>query len=161
MKDATVAGHLVDWKTGRSPRICRSTLAAEAIAADERADRSSLLNFFLRENFTLKPAFKGNMSLPMVHVVGAKSLYDSLVAENPSLSEKRSLINVRRVQQVLSPSQIHWVPTGLMHADNLTKYDLKLQERMRIWLRNPTVQLRETASRGGDRTKTREKTDAP
>ena len=161
VKDTTVAGHVIDWKTGRSPRICRSTLAAEAIAADEGADRSSFVNFFLTEVFTLKPSYKGNMTLQMVRIVDAKSLYDSLVAENPSLSEKRSLINVRSVQQVLAPNQIHWVPTGLMHADNLPKYDVKLQERMRIWLKNPTVQLRETASRGGDRTKTSEKTDAP
>ena len=31
---------VLDWKSGRSTRVCRSTLAAEASAADEGADRA-------------------------------------------------------------------------------------------------------------------------
>lgn len=31
---------VVDWRSTRSPRVCRSTLAAEATAADEAADRT-------------------------------------------------------------------------------------------------------------------------
>ena len=146
VSETTTSGFVLDWKSGRSPRICRSTLAAEAISADEGADRASFINLFLTEIFTRKPAYRGSMEMSMVHAVDAKSLYDSLVAENPSLSEKRSMINVRSVQQILSPNQIHWVPTGLMHADNLTKCDVKLQDSMRIWLSSPTVQLREQKS---------------
>ena len=40
---------LLDWKSGRSPRVCRSTLAAEACAADEGGDRAAFINFFLTE----------------------------------------------------------------------------------------------------------------
>ena len=110
VSETTTSGFVLDWKSGRSPRICRSTLAAEAISADEGADRASFINLFLTEIFTRKPAYRGSMEMSMVHAVDAKSLYDSLVAENPSLSEKRSMINVRSVQQILSPNQIHWVP---------------------------------------------------
>ena len=143
--EKTSPGFVLDWKSGRSPRICRSTLAAEAVAADEGADRSCFINHFLTEIFYQRPAYEGTMKMTMIHAVDAKSLYDSLIAENPSMTEKRSLINVRSVQQILLPHQIHWVPTTLMHADNLTKNDMKLQERMRLWMACPTAQLREEA----------------
>ena len=35
---------LLDWKSGRSPHVCRSTLAAEACAADEGGDRAAFIN---------------------------------------------------------------------------------------------------------------------
>eukprot|EP00434_Breviolum_minutum_P022664 symbB.v1.2.020001.t1/scaffold1659.1/size107071/3 len=146
VSEKTSPGFVLDWKSGRSPRICRSTLAAEAVAADEGADRSCFINHFLTEIFFRRPAYKGTMKMTMVHAVDAKSLYDSLIAENPSMTEKRSLINVRSVQQILLPNQIHWVPTHLMHADNLTKNDSKLQERMRLWMACPTAQLRDEVS---------------
>ena len=127
VSEKTSPGFVLDWKSGRSPRICRSTLAAEAVAADEGADRSCFINHFLTEIFFQRPAYEGTMKMTMVHAVDAKSLYDSLIAEN---DEKRSLINVRSVQQILLPHQIRWVPTHLMHADNLTKHDSKLHEQI-------------------------------
>ena len=47
--EKTTYGFALDWKSGRSPRICRSTLAAEACAADEGTDRSCYVNMFLTE----------------------------------------------------------------------------------------------------------------
>ena len=46
-----VATHacLIDWKSSRSGRLCRSTLAAEASAADTSVDRSSFCNLMLSE----------------------------------------------------------------------------------------------------------------
>ena len=49
---------VLDWKSGRSPRVCRSTLAAEAIAADEGTDRQCYINCYLTELLYLKPAWK-------------------------------------------------------------------------------------------------------
>ena len=62
-------------------------------------------------------------------------------------------MNIRSVQQVMQPSQIHWVPTQLMVADGLTKHDPKLQNQLRIWCDGPLVQLRENPTK----TKTSEK----
>ena len=88
----------------------------------------------------------------------AKSLYDCLVAENPVLSEKRATMNIRSVQQVLLPSQIRWVPTHLMIADGLTKYDQKLQNVLRTWCNDPVVQLKEIKNSNSTKeTKTSEK----
>ena len=141
--EKTSHGFILDWKSGRSARICRSTFAAEACAADEGTDRSTYLNMMITELLYQKPAFYGEMRMNAVHITDAKSLYDCLVAENPVLSEKRATMNIRSVQQVLLPSQIRWVPTHLMIADGLTKYDQKLQKVLRTWCNDPVVQLKE------------------
>ena len=72
----TSPGFILDWKRGRSARICRSTLAAEACAADEGTDRSTYLNMVITELLYLKPAFNGEMRMNAVHITDAKSLYD-------------------------------------------------------------------------------------
>ena len=143
VKDATAYGMLVDWKSGRSTRVCRSTLAAEASAADESTDRACYVNLFVSEILNDKPAYRGAMSLEQLQVVDAKSLYDCLIAENPVTSDKRSMINVRSVQQVVKPSNVHWIPTRLMHCDGLTKLDKQLQNNLREWCKRPWCQLRD------------------
>ena len=138
--ETTSKGTLLDWKSARSTRICRSTLAAEASAADEGegADRATFTKLCISEMLYLEPAFKVGCRLNSLQVTDAKSLYDSIVAENPSLTDKRSLINIRSVQQTVSPRQVHWVPTSLMWADALTKLDSsKLLMSFTAWLQNP------------------------
>ena len=55
---------IVDWKSGRSPRVCRSTLAAEASAADEGSDRSSYINHMISHNCLWRRACTQNRSPP-------------------------------------------------------------------------------------------------
>lgn len=136
---------LVDWKSGRTQRVCRSTLAAEAYSADEGADRGSFVNYFITEIFHQIPAYKGVMKMNMKQAVDAKSLFDCLVAENPSTSEKRSLIAIRSVQQSLGRKDVHCVPTQIMQADGLTKLDPKLRSSLMQWCSAPWCQLREEA----------------
>ena len=52
------SGLLLDWKSGKSSRVCRSTLAAEAMGADEAVDRSAYLNLFISEVITGVPAHR-------------------------------------------------------------------------------------------------------
>ena len=51
-------GLLVDWRSSKSSRVCRSTLTAEAMPADEAVDRSTYLNLFLSEVLTGTPAHR-------------------------------------------------------------------------------------------------------
>ncbi|CAE7200822.1 GIP [Symbiodinium microadriaticum] len=134
-------GTLVDWRSARSTRICRSTLAAEASAADEGADRAVFANICLSEIFTGEPSVKGLAQFDNLQVTDAKSLYDTVVAENPSVSDKRSLINIRSVQQSVRPKDFRWVPTVHMIADGLTKLDWKLTEEFSKTLQNPVLTL--------------------
>ncbi|CAE7942565.1 CML10, partial [Symbiodinium sp. KB8] len=66
----------------------KSTLAAEASAADEGADRAAFANMCLSELLYNEPAFKVGCKLNGRHVTDAKSLYDCVVAENPNVSDK-------------------------------------------------------------------------
>ena len=46
-QQTTTEASLLDWRSGTSSRVCRSTLAAEASAADESVDRASFLNMYI------------------------------------------------------------------------------------------------------------------
>ncbi|CAE7509174.1 RE1 [Symbiodinium sp. CCMP2456] len=138
---------LVDWKSARSARVCRSTLAAEASAADEGCDTATFANLCLSELFTGEPAYKVHPQFLNFQVTDAKSLYDTVVAENPSVSDKRSLVNIRSVQQSVRPRDFRWVPTALMLADALTKLDWKLCCAFSEFLQNPKLQLTDQGSK--------------
>eukprot|EP00435_Cladocopium_sp_Y103_P005736 s3811_g1.t2 len=138
--ESICTGHILDWKSGRSPRVCRSTLAAEACAADEGTDRACYINLFLTELLCQKPAWKGEMLLSSVQCTDSKSLYDCLISQNPSVADKRSMVQIRSVQQALRPSQVRWLPTQLMAADSLTKVDQALRETLRKWCLMPKGQ---------------------
>ena len=132
---------ILDWKSGRSPRVCRSTLAAEAIAADEGSDRASHINAMLSELIYDLPAHKAGSKLNYMQMTDAKSLFDAVVADNPNLADKRSLVNVRAIQETVSSRQMRWVPTHLMWADGLTKVCMTLRETFHKWLQEPTATL--------------------
>ena len=132
-------GLLLDWRSGKSARVCRSTLAAEAMAADEAVDRLHYMNLFLTEILTGRPAHKTKPALRMLHAVDAKSLYDSLIQESPQTSEKRTLVSIKSVQDSLDPDSIHWI----IRADGLTKLSSDLMSALHEWLKAPWVILRQ------------------
>ena len=72
-----------------------------------------------------------------------KSLYDGVISDNPSTEEKRTMISIRSIQDFISPQQVHWVPSELMHADVLTKHSVTLRSDFLQWMRSPKVQLKE------------------
>ena len=133
VSERTCPALLLDWKSGRMQRSARSTLAAEANAADEASDRLAFCNYFCTELFYQIPAYKGTMKMEMKQATDAKSLYDLLIAENPAPLEKRSMVAVRSVQQTLPAQAIHWLPTNITHADGLTKLDMRLQQALATW----------------------------
>ena len=134
---------IMDWRSCRSQRVCRSTLAAEASAADEGSDRAAYVNMLLSQILFREPAHRIGCKLPYVQVTDAKSLYDCIVSPNPTTTDKRSLVNIRAIQETISPSQAHWVPTYLMFADGLTKISAVLRKTLNEWLQSPYVKLAE------------------
>ena len=142
--ESVQTGLLLDWKSSRSSRVCRSTLAAETSAADTSVDRCMYLAYLLSEMLQNCPSFQLESLPRTLHVTDCKSLYDCVAAENPSTEEKRVIISIRAIQQHVSRDQIHWVPTELQWADALTKTDGKLMAKFQIWLQKPWVKLRNT-----------------
>jgi hypothetical protein len=147
VSEKTSYGFLVDWKSGRTQRVCRSTLASEACASDEAADRCCFTNLVLTELLYGEPAFRGEMRMNSFLCTDAKSLYDCLVSENPALADRRSMVQVRSVQQNFPPERIRWVPTRLQFSDGLTKADQKLREAMRNWCQHPWAQIKDDSSK--------------
>ena len=136
------SGLILDWKSSRSPRIRRSTLAAEASAADVSVDRAVFLNHMVCELFDRRPAYKLQRLLRLLHITDCRSLYDCLNSENPNAEEKRTIISIRSAQQAVARENSHWVPTNLIFADGLTKLDKKLMESLLGWLQKPWIQWR-------------------
>ena len=81
---------------------------------DDGVDRRTCLNALLSElvcpdSIVQKPlgALKQLQlgSLKQLQVTDCTSPYDAVISKNPSLEEKRTLISVRSIQDVISPHQ--------------------------------------------------------
>ena len=139
--DSTVRATIMDWKSTRSPRVTRSTLASEANAMDEAVDRTSFLNYYLTELLYSMDRGQFQMKLKQLQVTDCKSLFDALLSPNPALTEKRTIISVRSIQEYVAARDVRWTPTHVMWADGLTKYRPELLEEFRQWLRRPVATL--------------------
>ena len=137
---------LLDWKSTRSSRVCRSTLAAEASAADMSIDRGSYLSLLVAEILQQIPSFKLDKPLSLRHVTDCKSLYDCICAENPNCEDRRTIITIRSSQQLICRNNEHWVPTTLQFANGLTKVNRALRATFRSWLQRPICILSEFAA---------------
>ena len=134
---ATVA----EWRSCRSRRVVRSTIAGEASAADEGVDHDWFAAVTLTEILGERSALEGEPALEHRHATDCRSLYDAVMKENPNTEEKRVVVNIRSIQQSIPSPFFHWVPTDKMFADGLTKDDPALRANFTDWLRCPTVRL--------------------
>ena len=91
------------------------------------------------------PAHRCQQRLLHLHVVDAKSLYDVVVSDTPNLADKRSLVDVRAIQEVVDGDRIRWVPTDVQWADGLTKQNAELQLSFHRWLQRPVAILQDGA----------------
>ena len=137
---------LLDWQSARSPRVCRSTLATEATAADVCTDRFAFTNHFLSELLYDKPAHRIGCRLAAVQAVDAKSLFDAIMSENPTLNDKRTMVSIRAIQETISSKEIRWIPTRFQFSDGLTKIDDNWTMLFRRWLEFPCAVLNESAA---------------
>ena len=138
---ATTPASILDWRSGRSPRVTRSTLASEANAMDDCVDRCTYCNHFLTELLYDGAPREAGRKLRQLQVTDCRSLYDAVISPNPVLTEKRTVIQIRSIQEFVSPEDLRWTPTGVMWADGLTKVDVSLLAEFQEWLRNPHVTL--------------------
>ena len=141
--NASKCGTVLDWKSARSARVCRSTLAAEASAADEAADRSAYINMFISELTHQVPAHRSGCRLSSLQSTDSKSLYDSIIQENPSVNDKRTMVSIRAIQESVTSNEIRWTPTKFQFADGLTKADDRLRWNFTRWLQSPFAILTE------------------
>ena len=128
---------LLDWRSHKIRRQCRSTLAAETMSLDAAFDSGiytrELLAEILVESYN--PVQSGTLPvdfLPVHPVTDCRSLYDLLTKDGPvaATQEKRLTIDLGAIKQSASefdPVQealkdtFKWVDTSTQLADHLTK----------------------------------------
>ena len=126
---------LVDWRSARTKRVVRSTLAAEAIASDTCSDHAFFVAASLSEILSGAKATLSKPTLPCYVCTDCKSLYDALQKITPSLDERRTLIDVLSIRQTISElGGLRWIPTTEQLADALTKVDVKLMIRLATFI---------------------------
>ena len=135
-------GTVVDWRSTRTKRVVRSTLAAEAIAADAATDHSYYMAAFFDEGLHRRRATSGKPVMKTIICTDCRSLYDAVKKVQGSLEEKRTMIDLLSIKEHVGDDGLRWVPTTEMHADPLTKIDRQLLEKGTEYLANPYVMLR-------------------
>ena len=128
--DSVSSASIIDWKSGRTQRVVRFTLPGEAVAIDACTDHAVFASEFIAESPMNKPAKHKDTILPLYIRTDAKSLLDVVQQQTPSLTEKRTSIDVTSIRQSVTESggKLFWVPTTEQKADGLTKISKTLGE---------------------------------
>ncbi|CAJ1354878.1 unnamed protein product [Effrenium voratum] len=145
---------LLDWKSTRSSRVCRSTLAAEASAADMSIDRGSYLSLLVAEILQQIPSFKLDKPLSLRHVTDCKSLYDCICAENPNCEAWIRYVAVAQMERnksELEQTRANYKLALEEHNAALDSSGLKYEEA----LEKRVVELKEAEHRYGAATQRR------
>ena len=147
---------LLDWRSGRQKRACRSAFGAETLALSDSADRGDFMRGLLHEVLVGgDPRKSEDHGLPLRWVVDAKDLFDTLTrAGSHSTTEYRLALETGILRELLQRHDvsIHWIGTDQMMADCLTK-DMppeylvsRLQDCRWSLTDNPTIAKRRQAA---------------
>ena len=132
-----LAGHeaplsLLEWKSWKLKRVCRSSLSAECQAMAEALDNLNFMRLFWELLFSNKTRHKLDQDEKLKHaaesclITDCKGLFDA-VNRNQSaglgLSEKRTAIECLPIRQITAESgvTVRWVNSDRQVADILTK----------------------------------------
>ena len=123
---------LLDWRSWKLRRVCRSSLAAETQAFTDAIDRLNWIRLFLADaiapqSIDLRRVEEVLQNLPTSYAItDCKSLYDSIERQESSglgLQEKRTAVEVTAIRQTMSQTNLKtkWVNSDRQLADVLTK----------------------------------------
>ena len=116
---------LLDWRSGRQKRACRSTFGAETLALSDTADRGDFMRGLLHEILVGgDPRLSEEEGLPLRWVTDAKDVFDTLTRQGGhSTTEHRLALETGILRELLQrhDCSVHWIGTDQMLADCLTK----------------------------------------
>ena len=119
---------VMDWKTGMTQRVCRSTLAAEASHLADAVEAVDWCAVLLQEMLKGKVDLKNWQSVaamtPRFWATDCKSVYDYLTKEGTSKSkDKRMAIEGALLKETLrsASTTLRWIDGSRNIADVLTK----------------------------------------
>ena len=115
--------HLLTWRCRRLRRVCRSTFAAETLAAAEAMDELFLLKSLFNDTFG-RMKNKNICDSPPTLNTDCRSLYDHVKNRKLPVSEKRLMVELSALSESVENGEVvlHWVPTDVQLADALTKH---------------------------------------
>ena len=130
--------NIIDARSHRIPRVCRSTYGAETLAAEESMDVGQLCRGFLAtirgfkmDGRNVDPSL---YSIQMTAVVDAKDVHDKGNSDTPSYGSMKSMaFSIAWMRSVLRKPQtcLKWTATDNMWIDGGTK-DMDLTHMRRI-----------------------------
>ena len=154
--------HVVNWRSFRTPRVARSSLAAEAQSGGQAADAVDFTcrywEHLMDPKVTLKNLIQMPSSLKPILVTDAKALYDSFHREgiNSSVIDKRVSLEIRVMKERVTElnGSLRWMSSDRQIADGLTKTSARvlLSARLRhgrlkmTW--DPTYQAAKRKTKG-------------
>ena len=120
--------NVIDARSHRLPRVCRSTYGAELMGVEEGMDMGIFcrggLGAFLGLPMGRRDALKVMEVIPMVAITDAKDTYDRGNSDCPTYGAQKSMaFSVCWIRQVLNGSNSHlkWTATANMWVDAGTK----------------------------------------
>ena len=120
--------NVIDSRSHRIPRVCRSTYAAETLSTEEAFDIGRLCRGLLASvhgrDLYGKKAEMAIDSIPMVVVVDAKDVFDKTNSDTPSYGAQKSLaftVSWMRSELRRPNASLRWTSTENMWCDGGTK----------------------------------------
>ena len=132
---------VLDFRSHRIPRVCRSSYAAETLGAEEGLDSAELCRAFVAEArglpIYLKDGALHATHVPLVGVTDAKDTFDCVSRDTGFGNQKSLMFTISSIRQQLRRPQtsFRWTATANMFVDAGTK-----------WM--DAAHLRSTLSRG-------------
>ena len=124
---------IIDWKSWKLKRVCRSSLAAETQAFSDALDQLNWIRLFMAELLHSQGSLDFRRTKEILDtqpeaiiITDCKSLYDSVERQESAglgLQEKRTAIEVTAIRQEMRDSHLstRWVNSDRQLADILTK----------------------------------------
>ena len=121
--DRTQRFHVLTWRCRRLKRVCRSTFAAETIAAAEALDELFLVTSLTNDTFD-RLRKRTLVDTPPTLCTDCRSLSDHVETRKLPVTEKRLMVELSVITECVDRDEVvlHWVATDVQLADALTKH---------------------------------------
>lgn len=112
--------NIITWACNKIKRVAHSTFASETLGCSDAMSAAIFCRQLLCEMLFNDPHSK---LIPIIGFIDSRQLYDHLHSTK-QCAEKRIRLDIAEIQEVIVSGiieDIHWIPTGKMLADCLTK----------------------------------------
>jgi hypothetical protein len=116
--------NFICWRSGRQKRVARSTFGAELLACGDAVDLADFCRGLWAELIGRDPVESLSEGPDLHWLTDSKDLFDNLSKDTvPHCAERRLALDLVVMRELLhrGSNRLHWIDTGHMLADGLTK----------------------------------------